>query len=300
MGHFPNITHVQGLVAHHMTRTGKGWYERRVSELTGRPVRVIWSSYNAGPSAMEAIFAHSLDFTYVGPAPAINAWVKARGRELRLIAGAVKGGSALIVPRHSAAKSPADFRGKILATPQLGNTQDVSCRAWLKSGGLRVLLTGGDATVMPTRNAEQLALFAQGRFAGVWTVEPWVSRLEQAGGRVLVEDQESLTTVLAASERFLLAHPQVAEAVLIAHRELTQWIVDHPEEARQMVIDELKALTMTSFDPELVRTVWQRIHLADSLELPLLQRFVREAHQAGFLRSEPNIAPIIQTHFPQP
>lgn len=293
MGHFPNITHVQGLVAHHMSRTGQGWYERRVAELIGRPVHITWFTYNAGPSAMEAIFARSLDVTYAGPAPVINAWVKASGREVRIVAGALEGGAALVVPEASTAASPADFRGKTLATPQLGNTQDVSCRAWLTAGGLRVSLTGGDALIMPTRNPEQLSLFAKGTFAGVWTVEPWVSRLVQAGGRVLIDERRALTTVLAASESFLSSQPQVAEAVLTAHRELTQWVLDHPAEAQQMVLDELRALTLSSFEPDLVRSAWQCLRITAELNEQELQKFVQETQRAGFLRRVPAVSGIL-------
>ena len=295
-GHFPNITHVQGLVAHHMSRTGQGWYERRVAELVGRPVRVSWYSYNAGSGAMEAIFARSIDLTYVGPSPVINAYVKAGGREVRIVAGAVEGGAALVVPADSTAAAPSDFRGKTLATPQLGNTQDVSCRTWLREGGLQVQLTGGDALIMPTRNPEQLTLFARGHFAGVWTVEPWVSRLLQEGGKVLMDERDSLTTVLAARESFLVEQPQVAEAVITAHRELSQWITEHPEEAQQMVIAELQELTKSSFDPALIRHAWQRIQVQPELNLTLLQRFVRDAYRSGFLRHEPDISHLIFSH----
>ena len=294
-GHFPNITHVQGLVAHHMSRSGQGWYERRVSELLGKPVRVTWYCYNAGPSAMEAIFAHSLDLTYVGPSPAINAYVKARGAEVRIIAGAVEGGAALVAPADSQAASPQDFRGKTLATPQLGNTQDVSCRAWLRSGGLQVSLTGGDAKIMPTRNPEQLSLFAKGYFDGVWTVEPWVSRLEQAGGKIIIEEQDALTTVLAASERFLKTKPEIAAAVLTAHRELSQWIIEHPKEAQHMVAQELHELTKTEFDFELVSLSWKRIRINAELKRALLQDFVKNAELSGFLRKEPDITTLIST-----
>ncbi len=185
VGHFPNITHVQALVAHHFSRKGKGWFEA-----AARPgVKIEWFVYNAGPSAMEAMFAKSIDLTYVGPNPALNAYVKSRGDEVRIVAGAAEGGSALVVQKDSALATAADFRGKKIATPQLGNTQDVAARAWLTAGGLRITLTGGDAQVMPTANPDQLLLFKQKQVDAVWTVEPWVSRLEmEADGRVLVED----------------------------------------------------------------------------------------------------------------
>src|ERR1700676_338748 len=123
VGHFPNVTHVQALVAHALSRQGKGWFEERI----GPGTKIEWFVYNAGPSAMEAIFANSIDLTYVGPSPALNAYAKSRGQEIRIVSGAANGGAALVVPTDSALKTPADFRGKKIATPQLGNTQDVSC-----------------------------------------------------------------------------------------------------------------------------------------------------------------------------
>jgi NitT/TauT family transport system substrate-binding protein len=203
VGHFPNITHLQALVAHHLTRQGKGWFEQRL----GPGVKVEWFVYNAGPSAMEAIFANSIDLIYVGPSPAINAYVKSRGAEIRIIAGAADGGAALVVQRHSQVRTAADFRGKRIATPQLGNTQDVAARAWLAAGGLKITQTGGDAHVVPTANPDQLGFFKQKQLDAVWTVEPWVSRLElEAQGRVLVEESDAVTTVLTASVKFLGAN----------------------------------------------------------------------------------------------
>src|ERR1041385_5085072 len=139
-GHFPNITHAQGVIAHALSRQGKGWFEERL----GPGVAIQWFTYNAGPSAMEAIFAGSLDVTYVGPSPAINAHLKSDGAEIRVISGAANAGAALAIKADSTIKTAGDFRGKKIATPQLGNTQDISCRAWLKAQGFTVTQTGGD------------------------------------------------------------------------------------------------------------------------------------------------------------
>src|SRR6476659_9972914 len=128
-GHFPNITHVQGLVAHALSRRGKGWFEERLG------VKIEWFTYNAGPSATEAIFANSLDVTYIGPSPVLNAYAKSQGAELRVLAGAANGGNALVVWPDAGINVPADFRGKRIASPQLGNTQDVQLRAWLLENG---------------------------------------------------------------------------------------------------------------------------------------------------------------------
>src|SRR5438132_7210359 len=157
-GHFPNITHAQGVIAHALSRQHKGWFEQRL----GPNVEIEWFTYNAGPSAMEAIFAGSLDLTYVGQGPALNAHFKSNGGEVRVISGAANAGAALVVKADSPMKAPADFRGKKIATPQLGNTQDISCRAWLKAQNFKVTLTGGDVTVIPTANPDQLGLFHSG------------------------------------------------------------------------------------------------------------------------------------------
>jgi NitT/TauT family transport system substrate-binding protein len=148
---------------------------------------------------MEAILANSIDLTYVGPNPAINAYAKSRGREIRIVAGAANGGAALLVQSGSQLKVASDFRGKRIATPQFGNTQDVAARAWLAAGGLRITQTGGEAHVIPTSNPDQLVLFKQKQLDAVWTVEPWVSRLElEAGATVLLEEPDAVTTPTAS------------------------------------------------------------------------------------------------------
>src|ERR1700731_4904814 len=238
VGHFPNITHAQGLVAHNLSRQGKGWFEARL----GPDIEIQWFTYNAGPSAMEAIFAQSNELTYVGPGPALNGYAKSLGEEIRIIAGAANGGGALVVQPDGNLKAPADFKGKKIATPQLGNTQDISCRAWLTSGGLKITQLGGDAQVLPTQNPDQLSLFQQKKIDAVWTVEPWVSRLEnEAGGKVLVEEPDTATTVLVSSVKFLNEKRELANKFWQAHRELTDWILKNPEEEQKIVKAELRA-----------------------------------------------------------
>jgi NitT/TauT family transport system substrate-binding protein len=191
-GHFPNITHAQGVIAHALSRQGKGWFEERL----GPGVEIQWFTYNAGPSAMEAIFAGSLDLTYVGQGPALNAHFKSEGEEIRILGGAANAGAALLVKPDSPIKVPADFRGKKIATPQLANTQDISCRAWLKAQGFKVTQTGGDVMVVPTANPDQLGLLQSGGVDAVWTVEPWVTRLErEARAKVFLEDTNIILNI---------------------------------------------------------------------------------------------------------
>ena len=292
IGCFPNVTHVQGLVARNMSRHGQGWFERYLPGYT-----LQWHTFNAGPTAMEALFGKTADVTYVGPSPALNAYAVANGREIRLLAGAVNGGAALMVAPGSSICRPQDFRGRSIATPQLGNTQDVSCRAWLMKNGLSCTLEGaGDCRVAPTPNAMQLQLMQQGDIDACWTVEPWVSRLEHmAGARILVQEPQVVTTVLAARTGWLKHHPQEAEILLRAHRELTRWIIEHPEEAKRHVIDELSELTQAPMEPEIVEQAWKRLTLTTDIDLPGLEQFVKDAQEAGLLDHVPPLQGIIYT-----
>ena len=123
-GPFPNVTHAQAVIAHGLAREGKPWFEPRL----GANVEVKWFVYNAGPSAMEAIFAKSIDLTYVGPNPPINAHANSEGEEIRIVAGECNGGAALVVQPDGRIKSESDFKGKKIGTPPLGNTEDVAGR----------------------------------------------------------------------------------------------------------------------------------------------------------------------------
>ena len=291
VGHFPNVTHVQGLVAHHLSRTGKGWFEQRL----GPDVKIEWYIYNAGPSAMEAILADSIDLTYVGPSPALNAYTKSNGEEIRIVAAAAVGGAALVVQADSGLKQPSDFRGKIIATPQLGNTQDIACRAWLANGGLKITQTGGDASIIPTPNPDQLTLFKTRKLDAVWTVEPWVSRLERdAGGKVVVEQSKDSITVLVSGVKFLKRKRELAAKFVRAHRELTEWIVSHPDEAKRMVKQELTAETKADVSADLIAQAWKRIGLTNDPSLDEYQHFVADAQRVGFIRSAPDLSRLIE------
>jgi sulfonate transport system substrate-binding protein len=292
VGHFPNVTHVQALVARNFERQGRDWFGAKV----GQKVKIEWYGYNAGPSAMEAIFANTVDLTYVGPSPAINAYARARGEEVRVVAGAVNGGSALVVQPDGGLAQASDFRGKRIATPQFGNTQDVAARAWLVAGGLRITQTGGDAQVLPTANPDQLALFQRKQVDAVWTVEPWVSRLEQeAGGKILVEEKDAVTTVLVSSVRFLATQRELVRRFVAAHRELTEWIKKNPDEAQRMLRDELRATFRADMSPELVARAWGRMTVTGDTSLAAFQSFVTMAQNVGFLRSAPDMARLIET-----
>ena len=291
-GHFPNITHAQGVIAHALSRKGKGWFEERL----GPNVEIQWFTYNAGPSAMEAMFAGSLDLTYVGQGPALNAHFKSNGQEVRVIAGAANAGAALVVKSDSPIKTAADFRGKKIATPQLGNTQDVSCRAWLKAQGFKITQTGGDVMVLPTANPDQLPLFQNGGVDAVWTVEPWVTRLErEAKARVFLEDKDVITTWLVSTTKFLGSQRDLAKKVVAANAELTDWIQKNPDEAQKLLIDELAAETRTAFAPDAVAQAWKRIKFTTAVPNELIAKAVQDGKDAGFFKGNTDTSKLIET-----
>jgi NitT/TauT family transport system substrate-binding protein len=282
IGYFPNITHAQGVIGAQGTREGKGWFEQRL----GSDITVQWFAFNAGPSAMESIFAGSLDATYVGPNPALNAYIRSRGEEIRILAGSAEGGAALVVPGDSPLVKPEDFRGKRIGTPQLGNTQDVAARVWCLVHGLRVTLTGGDATVLPTPNPDQLGLFQTGRLDAVWTVEPWVSRLLLEGkGRIFLEEKDAVTTILVASVKLLKERPELAAKLRAAHVELTAWINAHPDDAKAQVRTGLSAAVRREVSAELVAAAWSRLHFTDRIEQGRMEKIMADAQTTGLLKA---------------
>lgn len=281
VGYFPNVTHAQALIGSHTTREKHGWFEERL----GPGVAVQWYPFNAGPSAMEAIFAGSIDLAYVGPNPALNAYIRSRGDEIRVLAGAAEGGAALVVAPNAHIAQPGDFRGKRVGTPQLGNTQDVAARAWLKKQGFKITLTGGDAAVLPTANPDQLQLFRQGKLDAVWTVEPWVSRLElEAGAKIYLEQGDAVTTVLVSSVKFLKTRPALAGKFRAAHVELTAWLNAQSDEARAIVRAGLTAETRRDMPAVIIAAAWRRLKFTEQVSQAQFDALVADAQSVGFLR----------------
>jgi NitT/TauT family transport system substrate-binding protein len=243
--------------------------------------------FDAGPAAVEALFGGSLDAAYLGPNPAINAFARSDGEAIRIIAGATSGGAQLVV--RPDINSAGDLRGKTVASPELGNTQDVALRAWLSSQGLRNSVRGGgDVTVAPTKNASTLQLVKSGKLAGAWAPEPWASRLVlEAGGKVLVNErdlwpgEQFVTTHLVVRTDFLERHPQTVEALLRGHVDAVQWATQHRAEAKTTVNDSINALTGKPLRPDVVDRAWQNLAVTDDPIATSLQRNAANAVAAG-------------------
>ena len=205
VGAFPNITHPQPMVG-----KANGYFEKAL----GPQVKIDWKTFNAGPSAIEALFAGAIDMAYIGPNPTINGYVRSHGEALRVIAGAASGGASLVVRNDSGIVKPEDFHGKKVATPQQGNTQDVALRAWLKAHGMKSMDKGGDVQVMPMANPDQLTLFLKKDLDAAWAPEPWATRLVREGNGTdisrrarSVAARQFVMTNLIVSTKFLASIP---------------------------------------------------------------------------------------------
>lgn len=289
VGAFPNITHAQAMVG-----KANGWFEKAM----GPELKIEWKSFNAGPSAMEALFAGAIDMTYVGPNPAINAYVRSNGEALRIIAGSTSGGAALVVRSDSGINKAEDFHGKRIASPQLGNTQDVALRAWLKANGLKTRDKGGDVEVMPIANPDQLTLLLKKEIDAAWAPEPWASRLvHEAGGRVFLDERtlwpngQFVTTELVVGRKFLQSHPELVKKWLQAHVELTDWINGHAADAKRILNQQIEKETGKPLATSVLDDSFGRLQVTyDPLRGPLL-RAAQLAFDAGFLgRQMPDLS----------
>lgn len=298
IGHFPTITHAQGLIGHYLSRNHQGWFEKELE------ADVEWYVYNDGPTAMEAIFAKSIDFAYVGPSPAINAFTRSQGEEIRIISGACMGGSALVVT--PGIKSIADFKGKRLATPQIGNTQDIMARTWLRSQGFNVILTGGDVSVLPMSNASILTLFQQGDIDAAWTVEPWVSRLILEANASIFFNESILwpetkgqyaTTLLIVSNRFLTQYPELVQKVVNAHVGLTEWINRNSHKAKKYVNRELKIELTRNLSIRVLNRAWANVRFTSNPVKNSILKNAEEAYKLGFIKNMDNIKDIFDLKY---
>jgi len=278
LGHFPNLTHATAIVG-----VEKGIFAQELGT-----DKLDVKTFNAGPAAVEALFSGAIDATYIGPNPAINAWVQSKGRAVRLVAGAASGGAFLVTkPEITSAEQ---LRGTVIATPQLGNTQDVALRYWLKQKGLATTKEGGgDVQVKPQDNAVTADAFSTGAIAGAWVPEPTASRLVAAGGKILVDERDLwpggkfVVTHLLVSKTFLDAHPATVKKLIAGSVKANAFINANPAEAQQAVSSGIGKLTGKPLDPKLTADAWKSITFLDDPLAETLRVGAQHAQEVGLL-----------------
>lgn len=289
VGAFPNITHAQAMVG-----KNTGWFEKAM----GPQVKVEWKGFNAGPSAIEALFAGAIDLTYIGPNPTISGYVRSNGEALRVIAGATSGGAALVVRNDAGINKPEDFQGKKVASPQMGNTQDVALRAWLKSHGMKSADKGGNVQVIPLANPDQLTLFLKKELDAAWAPEPWATRLIKEGNghlfldeRTLWPDGQFITAHLIVRTQFLKEHPDLVKNWIRAHVELTDWINGHLPEAKKALNQQIAKDTGKALPDAVLEESLSRMQITYDPLRSSLMTAANSAFQAGFLgRQMPDLS----------
>ncbi|MEW2493629.1 aliphatic sulfonate ABC transporter substrate-binding protein [Streptomyces nodosus] len=282
IGYFGNLTHATALVG-----VQKGFFQKSLGA-----TRAKYQVFNAGPSEIEALNSGAVDIGWIGPSPAINGYTKSEGKSLRIIGGSASGGVKLVV-NPAKIKSLKDVKGKKIATPQLGNTQDVAFLNWIAEQGWKVDADSGkgDVSVVRTDNKVTPDAFKSGSIDGAWVPEPTASKLVAEGGEVLLDEsslwpgKKFVITNIIVSQTFLKEHPKAVEAVLRASVETNKWINAHPDEAKaaankQLETDSGKALPADVLDP-----AWKSIQIIDDPLAATLDTEARHAVKAGLLKA---------------
>lgn len=282
VGYFANVTHAPAIVG-----VEKGLFQKEL----GSDNKLETKVFNAGPEAVEAIFADALDIAYIGPNPAINAFAKSQadGGAIRIIAGAASGGAALVTKPSIA--SPQDLSGTTLASPQLGGTQDVALRSWLKEKGIAFDTGDSDAVaIQPQQNADTLTAFKAGDIDGAWVPEPWVSRLVlEGGGKVLVDEAslwpkgDFVTAHLIVRTAFLEEHPDVVASILRGHLAALDVIESDAAAAKTVTNEGIKKITGKSLTAETIDAAWKNLRFTVDPVASSLSKSADAATSIGLL-----------------
>jgi NitT/TauT family transport system substrate-binding protein len=279
LGYFPNITHAPALVG-----VNKGLFAEKLGG-----TKLETQTFNAGPNAIEALLSGAIDATYIGPNPAINGWSKSRGEALKIIAGSTSGGAGLVV--KEGISTPADLKGKKIATPQLGNTQDVALRAWLKANGLNADTSGGgDVSILPQDNATAIQAFTQGSIDGAWVPEPNYSKLIlESKAKVLVDEktlwpnQDFVTTHLIVSQKFLKEYPGTVKKLLEGHIASVEYIKADDAGAQKAANAQIEALTSKPLKDEILKAAFANLKFTYDPIAPSLFTSAKHAEEVGLL-----------------
>jgi NitT/TauT family transport system substrate-binding protein len=279
LGYFPNITHATPLVGE-----AKGFFKEKL----GSNVTLETKQFNAGPAAIEALFSGAIDATYIGPNPTVNAWQKSKGQAIKVVAGAASGGVFFVT--KPGITSPEQLKGKKIATPQLGNTQDVALRYWLLEHGLTSTKEGGgDVAVLPQENATAVTAFQAGAIDGAWLPEPHASKLVAAGGRILVDerdlwpDKKFVITNLIVSTKFLKEHRDVVKKLIEGQVAANKFINSNPADAQKVISEEIGKLSGKPLDLKQVAAAWQSTTFLNDPIANSLRDGAKHAEKVGLL-----------------
>lgn len=292
VGYFPNLTHAQAIIG-----AARGDFAAAYNAYAANNIKIEFTVFNAGPSAVEALLAKAVDLIYVGPNPSVNGFIRSQGRALQVIAGCCSGGAVMVVRPESGITCAGSLQGKHLATPQLGNTQDVALRYYLAANGLKTTEQGGNVRLTPIANPDILALFRRKEIDGAWVPEPWGARLViEGGGQIFIDETEYwpggqfCTALIAVNREFADKNPELVKAWLKAHVDLTLWIRENPAEAKAIVNNEIARLTGKELPLDVLDSAFERLTVTYDPLPHTLDEMAQRAYAMGFLGDEqPNL-----------
>jgi NitT/TauT family transport system substrate-binding protein len=289
LGFLANITHEPALVG-----IAKGYFTKDL----GKNVTLKTTIFSTGTEETTALLAGQLDAAYVGPNPAINAWQKSNGTAIKIISGAASGGASLVVKKGIT--SAAQLKGKSLATPSLGNTQDVAVRYWLKQHGLTTTPTGGgDVAIKPIKpNSAAVLEFQSGQIDGGWEPEPYATEMVLDGGTRLVNEAslwpggQFVTTNLVVSQSFLKAHPSTVSDLLKGQIQANSYINANGTAAASVANAELTKLLGKGLKPNVLAAALPYIHFTNNPIASSLTADAQHAIAVGLLTPVKNLSGI--------
>ena len=291
IGYFPNLNHAQAVIGLQQDGDFQKILNANSSD-TNKGVRIESYVFNAGPSAIEALFGGQIDVAYVGPNPAINGYLASSGQGLKIISGAASGGASFVVRNDSGINSVNDLGGKKFASPQLGNTQDVALRKYLVDKGYNTADNGGNVTIVPVTPADILTLMLKKDIDGAWVPEPWAARLvKEANGRIFVDERELwppdgkfVTANIIARTDYLNENPDIIERLLQAHINKTIWINENKEQQAITAFNgALKKITGKTIPDDEIRDALTRLEFTyDPIKESLL-KMADNAYELGYL-----------------
>jgi NitT/TauT family transport system substrate-binding protein len=249
LGYLANITHAPALIG-----IKNGYFTKDL----GSAGTVKTTVYSTGTEETTALLAGQIDVAYVGPNPAINAFQKSNGTAIKIISGVATGGASVVT--KSSITSATQLKGQSVATPSLGNTQDVALRYWLKQSGLNTTTTGGgDVSIKPTSpNSASVLEFKSGQIAGASEPSPYDVEIVQDGGHVLLAEP-GVSTIMVVTQSFLSAHPAVVADLLKANLQALDYIKSDPTAAETAADAEYASYTGKSIKPALVAASFAQI-----------------------------------------
>ena len=284
IGYFPNIIHTQALLMKNQGTLEEKW---------NGVCNVAWTSFNAGPAEIEAIFAREIDLGFIGPVPAINANIKSGG-DVKIIANATNAGAVLLVRNNSGISSIKQLAGKKIAVPQLGNTQHLCLLYLLTKHGLTAFHQGGDVTILASSNADIVNLMDNESIDAAVVPEPWGTTIENLGNSKILLYYDELflegnypSALVIANKDFLEEHPELVEEFLAAHKDATQFITENPEETYEIVNTEIQNATGKSLSRDVMERAFSKIKASDALNTDAIMQFAKISKEEGFISDIP-------------